>query len=301
MGPDIKIHNFSLPSNDYWAFLFRLILTDEHSTGFKQGGRAEQPNGPRHSQLCLPRWFPHKTKWNSKICHPFSTPTPQENTHIHPSRISRHHKKNKQLHTNTLHRMHLHRGHGHHNQEHQAGHRHHWEHHNIMRSSPSLLHHHSHEHHPLQQSPETKRKNHKTTLHPALQHNADTQVEKIIDQVNNYITGKNIKHQVSTPYCHSAIKTRKGRTKHFNTNNWEGLYDGVHASQETTQKWANSINTSIKYNRTYRKCTLPSDSEDDTTKSPKRSWRREWKVWNNQPAIYIWNPLFSWQLIKILM
>ena len=40
-----------------------------------------------------------------------------------------------------------------------------------------------------------------------------TQIEKIIDQVNYYIIGKNINHLVSTPYCHNAIKTRKIRTK----------------------------------------------------------------------------------------
>ena len=32
--------------------------------------------------------------------------------------------------------------------------------------------------------------------------------------------------------------------------------------------------------------SLHSDSEDETTKSPKRSWRRERNVWNNQPTVF---------------
>ena len=81
--------------------IFLPPYTHRHSTGFKQGGRAEQPNGPRHSQLSLPGWFPHKTKWNSKIRHPFSIPTPQENIHMHHSRNSRHQEKITQLHSYT--------------------------------------------------------------------------------------------------------------------------------------------------------------------------------------------------------
>ena len=249
-------------------FLSALYLQMNILLGSSRGGRAEQPNGPRHSKLCLPGWFPHKTKWNSKIRHPFSTPTPQENTHILPSRNSRHHKKNEQLHTNTLHRMHLHGDTDTtiknikqdidtiENTITQCG------------AVPvfctathmNITHYNNH----------LKQKGKTTRQHYTQHYNTmPTKVEKIIDQVNYYIIGKNIKHQVSTPYCNSAIKARKGRrTKHFYTNNWEGLNDGVHATPGTKQKWANSINTSIKYNRTYRKRTLPSDSEDNTTKSP---------------------------------
>lgn len=121
-----------------------------------------------------------------------------------------------------------------------------------------------------------KQKGKTTQLYYTKDYNTmQTKIEHIIEQVNYYIIGKNSNNHVSTPYCHSAIKTRKGRrSKHYYTNNWEGLNDGLHATTETRKKWANSISTSIKYIRTHRKRSIPSDTEDETN-SPKRSWRRE--------------------------
>ena len=280
--------------------IFLPPYTYRHSTGFKQGGRAEQPNGPRHSQLSLPGWFPHKTQWNSKIRHPFSIPTPQENTHMHPSRNSRHQEKITQLHTNTLHRMHLHRGHGHHNQEHQTGHRHPWKHYNTMRSSPSLLHHHSHEHHPLKQSPETKRKNHKTTLHPALQHNADTSRE-------DHRPGKLLHHREDhkTPSIHTILSQCHQNQKGEENKTF------LHQQLGRALRWGTRItgnNTKMGKQHQYIHQIQPNIPQAHPIIW---LWRRNNKITIKvmekgtkglkQSIHSVWNPLFSWQLIIILM
>ena len=103
-------------------------------------------------------------------------------------------------------------------------------------------------------------------------------ITHIIDTINQFIWEKNHNNNVSTPFCHSAIRTRKGtKRRHYYTDNWEGLSDGVHATKETRVKWAQSISQAIKYNRGLLKRKTPDTHtpQSDEDKSPKRSWRRE--------------------------
>ena len=59
----------------------------------------------------------------------------------------------------------------------------------------------------------------------------------IIDELNYYLRQLNKENKVSTPFCHDAIRTKKGKTgKHYYTDNWEGLRDGLHAKLDTRKK-----------------------------------------------------------------
>ena len=106
----------------------------------------------------------------------------------------------------------------------------------------------------------------------------------IIDELNYYLRQVNKENKVSTPFCHGAIRTKKGKTgKHYYTDNWEGLRDGVHATLDTRKKWAKNISHAIRLNRNLPKPTQTttqkrkqstSDSEEEC-KSPKRAWKKE--------------------------
>jgi len=124
------------------------------------------------------------------------------------------------------------------------------------------------------------------TLHHSQQYDAmQEDITYIIDQLNHHIKRVNYANKVSTPFLHSAVRTRKGnkKKKYFYSDNWDRLYDGIHATTNTRKQWAKTLSRSITLNRkggsihseptsTKRK---PSFSSDDEIKSPKRAWRRE--------------------------
>jgi len=131
-----------------------------------------------------------------------------------------------------------------------------------------------------------------------------TEIDDIIYKINYYLIGKNIANKVSTPYLHSATRTKKGNknrtTKtYFYSDNWDRFTDGLHANDETKTKWAQGISRAIELNRGGQKKTpAPKPSSTNITTlthspspqrkrkqsssseeafSPKRSWRRERK------------------------
>jgi lysophospholipase L1-like esterase len=102
------------------------------------------------------------------------------------------------------------------------------------------------------------------------------QINTIIDTINTYIKQTNIENKVSTPFCHSAIKTRKGnKRKYYYTDNWDGLWDGLHATRETRNKWAKSISQAIKHNRATHTHKHTHESSENEEPEKKRAWRNE--------------------------
>ena len=105
------------------------------------------------------------------------------------------------------------------------------------------------------------------------------QITNIIDTINSYIKAKNLQNAISTPFCHSAIRIRLGnKRRHYYKDIWEGLWDGLLATQVTQQKWADSISRAINHNRgQYKRKTPDSTSHmhSEEEHSPKRAWRRE--------------------------
>ena len=77
--------------------------------------------------------------------------------------------------------------------------------------------------------------------HPQiLVHRYDTMqadITYIIDELNYYLRQLNKENKVSTPFCHGVLRTKKGKTgKHYHTDNWEGLRNGLHATLDTRKK-----------------------------------------------------------------
>lgn len=102
-------------------------------------------------------------------------------------------------------------------------------------------------------------------------------VNTVINSINNHIRETNRANNIGTPFFHSAIRKRIGtKRKHHYIDNWEGLWDGVHATRGTRKIWAKSLTDTIKHNRglNKRKLTLtPNDTSDED--EPKRAWKRE--------------------------
>lgn len=116
-----------------------------------------------------------------------------------------------------------------------------------------------------------RRKTH--TLHYTQQYTSmQTNLETALEDINKYILETNRKHNMSTPFCHTVIRKRKGKSpKHYYKHQYDLLWDGVHGNQETRDKWGRAIEGAIRNNRGKRN---HSDSEEEN-KSPKRSWRGE--------------------------
>ena len=105
-----------------------------------------------------------------------------------------------------------------------------------------------------------------------------TQVDHIIAHINTYIRNTNRKNRVSTPFCHSTVMKRHGKKpRGYYKPDWEALYDGIHGTDQTKEKWGHTLETAISLNRRLRKPKrkLQASSSEDETLSPKRSWLRE--------------------------
>lgn len=120
-----------------------------------------------------------------------------------------------------------------------------------------------------------------TLLHETQYDTMQTHITDIISKLNYFIIGKNKDNNMSTPYFHSVIRTKKGNKKrkhYYYSDNWDGLYDGIHGNYNTRANWGKCLSRAIDLNRgntnrtTKRKA---STSSDEATHSPKRSWRRE--------------------------
>ena len=92
-------------------------------------------------------------------------------------------------------------------------------------------------------------------------------ITSTIEEINRYIIEINKRNNVSTPHCHSAIRKKRGRGKGYRVYDWSLLKDGLHATPQTKDLWAESIRAAIKNND--RK-----GQSDEEMKSPERSWKR---------------------------
>ena len=100
-------------------------------------------------------------------------------------------------------------------------------------------------------------------------------VDDIILQLNEHIKKTNISKGQATPCLHTAIRKRRG--KGYYVFDWEGLYDGIHATDNTRAEWAKSLNRAIEINRGFNKGTKRAAPPHTNTTSPKRSWKNERK------------------------
>lgn len=108
----------------------------------------------------------------------------------------------------------------------------------------------------------------KTSILYHKDHYAEMQrkLEPVINEINHFIDTTNHNSHMSTPFCHTAIRNRRGKKgKTYWKNIYTKLRDGVHGTPETRKLWAQAIEGAIRNNRR---------NTDDPT-SPKRSWRRE--------------------------
>ena len=120
---------------------------------------------------------------------------------------------------------------------------------------------------------QTLLKDNKTSelLHKNYYEDMQTRLHTTIEEVNKYIAQTNREHNMSTPFCHTAIKKRsgKGTDAHY-TYRYSLLYDGVHGKNSTKRDWARTLANAIRLNRQQSE-----SSTEDEAHSPKRSWARE--------------------------
>ena len=119
-----------------------------------------------------------------------------------------------------------------------------------------------------------------------------TQINQVIIEINSFIQTHNRTRELATPLCHFAIVRRHGKGhRGYYKYHWEGLFDGVHATGDTQEKWANSIKAAIHKNRSIpqsRKRQAPDTdqnihtitqtltfSSDEDQHPPKRHWKSD--------------------------
>ena len=112
-----------------------------------------------------------------------------------------------------------------------------------------------------------------TLYHTAHYAEMQDRLNDITNELNTFIIETNSSHNMSTPMLHKAIKERRGKApKGYHIYTWENLYDGVHGTKETKNKWAESIAQAILKIRARH---YISSSEEEQT--PKRVWKGERK------------------------
>ena len=100
-------------------------------------------------------------------------------------------------------------------------------------------------------------------------------LEQALREINKFILDTNQRNNMSTPFCHTAIRKRRGTGKGYYKFMYDNLYDGVHGTDEIKGKWADAIKGAIRNNRGQGKRKKGEEDQDENTKSPRRSWRRE--------------------------
>ena len=109
-------------------------------------------------------------------------------------------------------------------------------------------------------------------------------VDHIITELNEHIKTTNSTNDLATPFFHMDITKRHSKGgRGYRTIHWDNLYDGLHATQHTKQKWANTLKSAIDRNRGNNKRKAPFSPTH--TNSPKRSWKNE-RFSNTTALIY---------------
>ena len=104
-----------------------------------------------------------------------------------------------------------------------------------------------------------------TLLHQDKYKDMQANLIPVIDEINHHITNINHSYNMSTPFCHTAIRKKHGtKPRHYYKYDHKMLKDGVHGEYITRVKWAKAIQGAMENNR-----------GDVENRSPKRSWRRE--------------------------
>ena len=85
-------------------------------------------------------------------------------------------------------------------------------------------------------------------------------LETALVNINKHICKVNHENYMSTPYCHTAIRKRKGKhPRYYYKHAYDLLWDGVHGPDTTKDKWADAIQGAIRSIREKRKTP---DTED---------------------------------------
>ena len=113
-----------------------------------------------------------------------------------------------------------------------------------------------------------------------------SQIDEIIETLNNHIIQLNSAKNLTTPLLHRAIMKHHGsRTNRgYWSKNWALLRDGLHGTPDIREAWALSIAVAICKNRDLpirpkrkskkRSRPMPNLSDEELG-SPKRSWKNE--------------------------
>ena len=96
----------------------------------------------------------------------------------------------------------------------------------------------------------TRLQQHKTSHLMHHTHYSDMQnlLNQSIDEINKYINTVNISNGMVTPFLSDTIMTKTHTNKRIHYNR---LADGVHASEELSEKWARCLCRAIKFNRNF--------------------------------------------------
>ena len=106
--------------------------------------------------------------------------------------------------------------------------------------------------------------------------NMQKHIDHIIAQINTHIRLTNRQTGVSTPFTHTAVLKRHGKgRKGYYKPDWGALYDGIHGTDDTKDKWAHTLTTCIQINRGIKSKKRKQSSSDDEVRSPKRAWKHE--------------------------
>merc|ERR1712237_26230 len=105
-------------------------------------------------------------------------------------------------------------------------------------------------------------------------------IETIIQSLNDFIIHLNSSNDLATPLCHKCIIRHHGNKKNgYKAISWKLLTDGIHGSKTIKKHWVKSISAAIKKNqpslsmlKRKRPSSDESSSSDEEPKSPKRSF-----------------------------
>ena len=105
----------------------------------------------------------------------------------------------------------------------------------------------------------------------------------IITELIEHIKSTNSSNDLATPFFHMDITKRRSKRGgvSYRTIHWDNLYDGLHATQHTKLKWANTLKSAIARNRGNNKRKHPFSP----THTNSRSWKNE-GLTNTTPWIY---------------
>ena len=117
-----------------------------------------------------------------------------------------------------------------------------------------------------------------------------TNLEKALEEINKYILETNRFHRMSTPYCHTAaIRKHQGKpARYYYKFCYDLLWDGVHGTTQTRDKWGKAIEGAMRNNRGHtKKQKQPASDRNQVTKAVVEGGKVDGPIGFNQSTPFV--------------